>query len=173
MSDSKIVIKNEEKILGENDFIISKTDTKGKITYCNQIFIEMAEYQESELIGQNHNIIRHPDMPKAAFQLAWDLIQNGQEFFGFVKNLRKSGGYYWVFANITADYDLQGNIIGYTSVRRKPPQSAVKIIDPIYKKLISLESGGGVQSSMNYLKEFLQEQNTTYNQLITTLQESK
>ena len=109
-------ITNEEKVLGDDDFIVSKTDTKGFITYCNRIFLEMAGYSKSELIGANHNLIRHPDMPRVAFKLAWDLVKSGQEFFGFVKNLRKNGGYYWVFAYITADYDPYGKIIGYTSV---------------------------------------------------------
>ena len=77
--------KNNEKRLDDNDFIVSKTDLKGKIIYCNQIFAKMAGYPASDMIGSNHNVIRHPDMPRAAFKLAWDLIQSGQEFFGFVK----------------------------------------------------------------------------------------
>ena len=99
-------------------------------------FIDMAGYEEAVLLGKNHNIIRHPDMPKVAFKLCWDLISSGKEFFGFVKNMSKDGGHYWVFANITPDYDSSGKIIGYTSVRRKPPQSAINAIEPIYKLLM-------------------------------------
>jgi len=80
-------ISNNEKQLGNDDFIVSKTDLKGKIIYCNEIFTKMSGYQAADLIGANHNLIRHPDMPQIAFKVAWDLIQDKKEFFGFVKNL--------------------------------------------------------------------------------------
>ena len=163
-------ITNEEKVLGENDFIVSKTDTKGFITYCNQIFVDMAGWTAGELIGANHNLIRHPDMPKVAFKLAWDLIKAKKEFFGFVKNLRKNGGYYWVFAYITADLDKQGNIIGYSSFRRKPPRSAIEKIEPIYKLLRDAESRGGMDASGKLLSEYLADNKTTYDELVINLQ---
>jgi PAS domain S-box-containing protein len=166
----KAVPNNQEIVMKENDFIVSKTDKTGKITYCNQIFMSMAGYTESELMGKNHNIIRHPDMPKVAFKLAWDLIQNKKEFFGFVKNLTKQGAYYWVFANITPDFDEDNNIIGYTSVRRKPNAKAIETIIPIYQKLIELESQGGMKASQTFLENFLHEQNTSYDDLILALQ---
>ena len=170
MARNKIKPIEKEKKMAENDFIVSKTDTKGIITYCNRIFMDMAEYKEEELMGVNHNIIRHPDMPRVAFKLCWDLIQSGKEFFGFVKNLQKGGGYYWVFANITPDYDAKGRIIGYTSVRRKPLQSGVDTIIPIYKELLRLESGGGMEASGKFLMNFLEEKNTTYDELVLSLQ---
>lgn len=77
----------------EDDFIVSKTDTKGKITYCNQIFMEFACLQESELLGQPHSIVRHPDMPKVIFKLLWERIQNKKEIFAYVKNLSADGGF--------------------------------------------------------------------------------
>ena len=166
----KITPTNAETKLGTNDFIVSKTDNKGKITYCNEIFMNMAGYDENELIGVNHNIIRHPEMPKIAFKLAWDLIQSGKEFFGFVKNMKKDGGYYWVFANITPDYDEKQHIIGYTSVRRKPNEQAINAIVPIYKKLLELEKEGGMKASEEYLMTFLAQNNTTYDDLIISLQ---
>jgi PAS domain S-box-containing protein len=146
---------NEEKVLSDNDFIVSKTDTKGYITYCNRIFVEMAGWSRFELIGANHNIIRHPDMPKIAFKILWDLIQNKKEFFGFVKNLRKNGGFYWVFAYITPDLDLNGNIIGYTSFRKKPSRKGIEVMSEIYKKLVEAEKVGGVAQSYELLKEML------------------
>ena len=163
-------ITNEEKTLGDDDFIVSKTDTKGIITYCNRIFLEMAGYSKSELIGADHNLIRHPDMPRVAFKLAWDLIKNGKEFFGFVKNLRKNGGYYWVFTYITPDYDTHGKIIGYTSVRRKATQAAIAAIEPVYKLLIEEEKKGGMDASGRLLSNFLEEHKTTYDELVASLQ---
>lgn len=169
-ADAPKNITNKEKVLSQNDFIVSKTDTKGYITYCNEIFIEMSGYSAKELLGANHNLIRHPDMPKIAFVLLWNLIQNGEEFFGFVKNLRKDGGYYWVFAYITPDYDSNKNIIGYSSFRRKPPQSAIDAITPIYKLLVDAEKSGGTTASQKILEDYLAQNNTTYNALIMTLQ---
>jgi PAS domain S-box-containing protein len=163
-------ITNNEKVLNQNDFIVSKTDTKGKIIYCNEIFTEMAGYPAADLIGANHNIIRHPDMPKLAFKVLWDLIQNKEEFFGFVKNLRADGGYYWVFAYITADLDQNGNIISYTSVRRKMPQSAIDIMAPIYKQLVDAEKSGGVSASQEILNSLLKEHNLEYNEFVINLQ---
>lgn len=170
MNNKKITLVNDEIKMKDNDFIVSKTDAKGIITYCNEIFIKMSFYKEDELIGQNHNIIRHPEMPKAAFRLAWDFIKEGKEFFGFVKNRTKTGAYYWVFANITADYDLNGNIIGFTSVRRKPSSRAVDAISPIYKQMCQIEKTQGISASTKFLVNFLEENNTSYDELIIKLQ---
>lgn len=159
-----------EIVMKENDFIVSKTNPSGVITYCNEIFMEMAGYSEDELIGRNHNIIRHPHMPKAAFKLAWELLQEGKEFFGFVKNATKCGAYYWVFANITPDYDEERNIIGYTSVRRKPSPEALETIVPLYQKMIEIEQNQGIKESYTYLFDVLKQNNTTYNALILALQ---
>lgn len=163
-------ITNNEKKMGDDDFIVSKTDTKGKIIYCNEIFADMAGYSIADLMGANHNLIRHPDMPKIAFKTVWDKIQQKEEFFGFVKNLKRDGGYYWVFAYITADLDLHGNIISYTSVRRKPPQSAIDTITPVYKLLLDAERSGGMEASGRLLGEFLKDHNTTYDELVINLQ---
>jgi len=160
-------INNNEKVMSENDFIVSKTDIKGYITYCNRIFVEMAGWSRFELIGANHNIIRHPDMPKIAFKILWDLVQNKKEFFGFVKNLRKDGGFYWVLAYITPDLDINGNIIGYTSFRKKPSRKGIEFLTPIYKQLVEAERNGGVSASYELLKQTL---NATDENIITKYQ---
>ena len=167
-------IKNEEKVMGDNDFIVSKTDTKGFITYCNRIFVDMAGWTRNELIGANHNIIRHPDMPKIAFKIVWDLVSSKQEFFGFVKNLKKDGCYYWVLAYITADEDLNGNIIGYTSFRKKPSRKAIETITPIYQALVNAEKSGGMNASYDLLKKTLNASDENiiekYHELVFNLQ---
>ncbi len=173
MNKTQVTPTNNETKMKETDFIVSKTDTNGIITYCNEIFMSIAGYSEKELIGKNHNIIRHPDMPKVAFKLAWNLINSGKEFFGFVKNIKSNGGYYWVFTNITPDYNENKKIIGYTSVRRRPPQSAIDTIEPIYKKLIELEKSGGMEASGKYLSDFLDENKVTYDELVISLQGAK
>ncbi len=171
-NDSPRNITINEKVMGVNDFIVSKTDTKGMITYCNQIFIEMSGYTKKQLIGANHNLIRHPDMPAVAFKLAWDLIKSGKEFFGFVKNLKKDGGYYWVFAYITPDYDQKGNIIGYSSFRRQPSKAGLDAIIPVYKLLLAEETKGGMNGSGALLESFLKQHKTSYNELVLNLQKS-
>jgi PAS domain S-box-containing protein len=163
-------LRNEEVKINSNDFIVSKTDTKGRIIYCNEIFTKMAGYEASDLIGANHNLIRHPDMPRVAFKLLWDLIKAKKEFFGFVKNLSKDGSFYWVFVYITADLDANGNIISYTSVRRKAPKSAIETIIPVYKLLVDAERRGGMEASGKLLKDYLKERKTTYEELVINLQ---
>lgn len=156
--------------LGTDDFIVSKTDLRGKITYCNKIFMRLAKYSEEELIGAPHSIIRHPDMPKIVFKLLWDRVQKKEEIFAFVKNLSRDGGYYWVFANITASLDVNGNIISYYSVRRKPNDEALKVISEVYKTMLGLEKSGGMEASGKYLNDLLKEKNMSYDELISTLQ---
>jgi len=169
-NDAPKNITNHEVIMKENDFIVSKTDTKGIIHYGNRIFVEMSGYEKDEIIGANHNLIRHPFMPKIAFKLAWDLIAQNKEFFGFVKNLSKDGSYYWVFAYITADKDKKGNIIGYTSVRRKPSSSGVEDITAIYKLLNDAEAKGGMAASEKLLTTYLKDNKTTYEKFVHELQ---
>ena len=170
MAKVKPIPNSNETVMQENDFIVSKTDTKGLITYCNRIFINMSGYEENELIHTNHNIIRHPDMPRIAFKVCWDMIKSGDEFFGFVKNIRKDGGYYWVYANISPDYDQNGNIISYTSVRRKPNPKALETVIPLYNSLIEAEKSGGMDASLKIIAGLLEENNITYNELVTSLQ---
>lgn len=164
---------NQERVMRENDFIVSKTNPKGIITYGNPIFIEFSGYTEAELIGTQHNIIRHPDMPRSAFKLAWDTIQAGKEFFGYVKNMSKDGSYYWVFTHITPDFGLDGSITGYTSVRRCPKRSAVDAIIPLYQNMVQAEQAAGARDAIAagtaVLVDFLKGANSEYEQLICSL----
>jgi len=161
-----------EKVMKSDDFIVSKTDTRGNITYCNEIFMDMAGAVESELIGQPHNIVRHPDTPKAVFKLLWDYVQSGKEIFAYVKNRSMDGGYYWVFANVTPSYDQSGQIIGYYSVRIKPNDRALEIIKPLYQKMVELEQSSGTQASTDYLLNTLKEQGVSYDEFIISIQDS-
>jgi PAS domain S-box-containing protein len=170
-ADSPQYITSDEMSFDPNDLIISRTDTRGTITYCNNIFAKMSGWTQEELLGSNHNLIRHPDMPKAAYQLVWDSIKAKNEFYGYVKNLRKDGGYYWVFAYITADLDDEGKVAGYTSYRRYAPKLAVETMRPIYKLLIDLEEQGGINASTEFLGKYLAKQGfSSYDQFIVDLQ---
>ncbi len=162
-----------ECVMKQDDFIISKTDTKGKITYCNEIFMDMAMRNEEELLGKPHSIVRHPDMPKVVFKLLWEQVNAGKEIFAYVKNLAKDGSFYWVFANVTPSYDKYNNIIGFYSVRIKPNEKALEIVKPLYAKLLELESSGGIQASQTYLNNLLKEKGVSYDEFIITIQAEK
>jgi len=159
-----------EKVLKADDFIISKTDTKGRITYCNEIFMDMAGAVESELIGKPHNIVRNPDMPKAVFKLLWDRVQNKEEIFAYVVNRSFDGAFYWVYANVTPSLDSTGNIIGYYSVRIKPNERALEVIKPLYAKMVELEHAGGINASEEYLEKLLKEKGVSYDEFIISIQ---
>jgi PAS domain S-box-containing protein len=158
------------KVMNDNDFIVSKTDLKGRITYCNQIFMDMAEYTEDELLGKAHSIIRHPDMPKAVFRYLWETIPKKQEVFAYVLNRGKNGNDYWVYANITATLDDRGNIVDYYSVRRKPNPKALEVIIPLYKKMLEVEKSSGVDASFKVLTDILKEKGVSYDELVISLQ---
>jgi len=130
----------DEEFTFSDGLIISSTDLKGIITYANRKFCDIANYTKKELTGKNHNIIRHPDMPKAAFEELWDTIKQGKAWTGLVKNLRKDGKYYWVNTHITPIKDNEGNITGYTAARRPADREEIEEIIPQYRNMILKET---------------------------------
>lgn len=160
-----------EKVLAEDDFIVSKTDLKGIITYGNRIFIEISGYSEQELLGAPHSILRHPDMPRAVFKLLWDTIQANREICAYVKNLAKDGSFYWVFANITPSCDASGRMIGYYSVRRKPRPEAVQVVSSLYKTMLEAErragdGQAGMKASTAILHQTLEQKGMSYEEFV-------
>lgn len=127
-------IVDEEVPFPDGKLIVSRTDTKGIITHVNQAFVDMSAYSREELIGTNHYILRHPDMPAVAFKGLWDTIENGEKWQGYVKNLRKDGRYYWVKATVIPNI-RNGKLVGYTSVRRKPSRSKITESENLYVTL--------------------------------------
>jgi len=162
-----------ERVMREDDFIVSMTDLKGRITYGNRIFIEFSGYTSEELLGTQHNIIRHPDMPRGVFNLLWEKIKGGQECFAYVKNLSKDGGFYWVFANVTPTFDLSGNITGYLSVRRKPKISGIQVVTDLYAAMLAEEKKVGaahaIAASTRLLVDVLNEKGLSYDELILAI----
>ncbi|ELR66081.1 Methyl-accepting chemotaxis protein [Photobacterium marinum] len=141
MSRSNTLCNQKEIVFPEGEQLVSTTDLKGVITYCNPSFCRVAGYCENELLGQNHNIIRHQDMPKAAFADLWARLREGKAWRGIVKNKAKSGDYYWVDAYVTPIYE-NGKITGYQSVRVKPKAHWVKIATTAYQQLLKAEKRG-------------------------------
>ncbi|MET0089775.1 MAG: PAS domain-containing protein [Candidatus Thiodiazotropha sp.] len=153
---------NREVTINAQDFIVSKTDLKGRIVYANRLFMETSGYREVELLGEQHNIVRHPDMPRGVFNLLWQTIMQGQECFAYVKNLCKNGDYYWVLANITPDFDARDKIIGYYSVRRRPTREAVAYFTELYRDMHAAEQRAGsreaISASTKILEKAIKEQ---------------
>lgn len=162
-----------EVSLKAGEVIVSKTDLTGRITYANRVFMRIADFPENELLGKQHNIVRHPDMPRGAFKLLWDTLKSNREFFGFVKNMTSSGDFYWVFANVTPDINSRGECVGYFSVRRKPSAQAIATIQPIYDAMLEVENRAGAahapSASVEFLQHKLKSLNTSYDRFVLAL----
>ena len=164
----------KEVFFDRDELIVSKTDLKGRLTYVNHTFLDIAGYTESEVTGQPHNMIRHPNMPRAVFELLWSTIASGEELFAYVVNSTKSGGHYWVIAHVTPSME-NGKIVGYHSPRRVPNPNTIKtVIEPLYDQLKAIEDKNpskkdGIVESTKALNEILHSKDTTYNEFIASL----
>lgn len=156
--------------LSEDDFIVSKTDTRGIITYGNAIFIKMSGYSEAELLGSPHNILRHEDMPRTIFKLLWDRIKQKRPLNAYVKNRTKNGDYYWVFANVTTSLNAAGEIVGFYSVRRKASETGKQQIAALYQQLLDAEKTRGMDAAQALLEAAYTEQGQSYDSYILSLQ---
>ncbi|MFZ6718539.1 methyl-accepting chemotaxis protein [Undibacterium sp. Ji49W] len=133
-------ITGKEVEVKDGQSIVSKTDLKGKIQYCNPTFIEISGFEESELIGAPHNVVRHPDMPVQAFADLWGTIKEGRQWDGMVKNRCKNGDHYWVRANVTPVIE-NDQVVGYMSVRTKPSRAEVAEAEQLYRRMREDTSG--------------------------------
>ena len=162
-------------MLGDKEIIVSKTDPTGKLIYTNRKFLEISDYLEPEVLGQQHNVIRHPDMPRAIFQFLWDQLGAKNEVFAYVVNLCKQGDHYWVLAHVTPSMGDGGQLLGYHSNRRAPDPKIIKeVIEPLYKKLATIEKSdsspkSGLQASMAALNTFISEKGGDYGRWLFSL----
>lgn len=132
---TNLPVTQREHPLTDGQRLISTTDLHGKITYCNDDFVEVSGFSREELLGSPHNLVRHPDVPPAVFQHLWKTLKKGEPWMGIVKNRRKNGDHYWVHAYITPVLDDRGQVIGYESVRRKPDQDQIRRAEALYKRI--------------------------------------
>ena len=137
-SSRTILLRDVEEPFPDGKLIVSRTDLEGIITHCNDAFVYMSGYSEEELLGTPHYILRHPDIPAVAFKDLWDTLARHEKWHGYVKNLRKDGAYYWVYATVIPNI-RNGKIVGYTSVRRKPSRNKIEECIPLYAKLVAEE----------------------------------
>lgn len=154
---------NKEVAWDKTKTIMSKTDAAGTIEYVNQVFLDVSGYSESEVLKRPHNVIRHPDMPKTIFKILWDNIQKGINFHAIVKNMAKTGEYYWVITDFDIIKDPTGKIINYMGRRSSvPAETITNHIEPLYKKILEVEQAGGIEMGEKYFNQFLQEQGKDY-----------
>lgn len=163
-----------ERSFGQDEVIVTKTDLKGRITYANDVFCRVSAIEEAELLGRPHSVIRHPDMPKAVFQLLWDTLRSRQELFAYVVNLAGDGAHYWVLAHITPSIGPGGDVVGYHSNRRLPDARAIREIDPLYRSLVAEEqrhhnSAEAARAGCDLLQELLTDRRTSYDRFVWSL----
>ena len=150
--------------------IVSKTDLFGNIEYVNDVFLDVSGYEDDELVSKPHSIIRHPDMPKVIFKVLWDNLKNGNQFHGIIKNLAKSGRYYWTITDFEYVRDEKDKVVKYVGRRKAVPQDILtKHIQPLYTKLLQIEKASGEVASEKYLVGFLEEAGVNYVDYITNL----
>ena len=147
----------------KSQVVISETDVYGRITNVNDVFCNVCGYSPEEMIGQPHSIIRHPDMPKLVFKLLWDNLKVGNNFIGVIKNLAKSGEYYWVITDFEMRRDATGNITHYIARRKSVPKAVIEnYVAPLYETLLKLEKVGGMELSARFFKNYLAKQGKDY-----------
>ncbi|HBU96474.1 MULTISPECIES: PAS domain-containing protein [Thalassospira] len=174
MKHDQLFLTGVERYFDDTEIIVSKTDTKGRITYANDVFLRVAGYSEKQLLGQPHSIIRHPDMPRCVFSLLWETVAAGREIFAYVINRCANGDHYWVLANVTPTIGRDGKIIGYHSNRRVPRRDALKQVIPLYAALCEEEEKErnrkeGMARSTAKLGALLADAGIDYDQFVFTL----
>lgn len=163
-----------ERFFDERDIIVSKTDLKGRITYANHVFCNVAGYTERELLGQPHNIVRHPDMPRAVFKFLWDTLFDRREIFAYVKNMARNGDHYWVFAHVTPTFNESGEIVAFHSNRRVPRRAAIDAIAPLYAEVVAVEARqkngkDALEAGVKHLLSFVESTRKPYDELVLAL----
>ena len=147
----------DKEIFLSNRSMITETDVEGRIVYADHNFLETTGYLFHELLGMSHSIIRHPDMPKTVFTEMWDTIEQGENWYGYIKNLTKDGSFFWSHVNIMPRWDEYGKIIGFIASRKAAPKDVIEIIADLYAKLVEIEKTEGIDASEKYLNAFLLE----------------
>lgn len=171
-----LTLTGVERFFDDDEIIVSKTDLTGRITYANDVFLNIAGYKESEVLGQPHSILRNPNMPRCVFKLLWDTIQEGNEIFAYVVNRTKVGDHYWVLAHVTPSRDDHGEVVGYHSNRRVPDRKVLDtVIAPLYKQLLDIENShanrkDGMNAAFDALLKILEEKGLAYDEFIFSLQ---
>lgn len=174
MPSQKIIPTGVERFFEEDEIIVSKTDTNGRITYVNDVFLKVSSFSEEEILGKPHSCIRHPEMPRAVFKLLWDTIGNGHELFAYVVNLAKNGDHYWVLAHVTPTIGTGGQILGFHSNRRVPDRNSVSAAQSVYRALLQEEQRHsdprkGLEASYQLFTSLLEKTGKSYSEYVWSI----
>jgi PAS domain S-box-containing protein len=160
---------SSEIIIDKKDVLVTRTDHSGIINYANDTFIRVTGFSEEEIIGKPHNIIRHPDMPKAIFYMMWKHIKRRKNIIAIVKNCAKNGDYYWVATDFRHEEDYSGAIKNYVAFRRPITKENIEIIEKLYEKLLEIENTSGMDASVKYFNRYLKDRDTDYPSFISDI----
>ncbi|MCF4099976.1 PAS domain-containing protein [Maritalea mediterranea] len=169
-----LVAEGAQRPFDPDRIVVSKTNLKGHIQYANRMFLDLAEYDERDLLGQPHNVIRSQAMPRCIFKLLWDRLMAGREVFAYVVNATKNNNHYWVFAHVTPSRNARGEVTSYHSNRRHARPEAIAKISEIYAMLLAVEGSHqnrkeGLKASTEKLEEILAELGMDYDEFVFTL----
>ncbi len=171
MSDkSRPTPNNNEILIAPDKVIMSKTNYKGIIEFANEYFIEVSGYNQEELIGKAHNIIRHPDMPKVIFKTMWEKLHLGKNLYAIVKNLTKDGDYYWVVTKFETTFDSDGNILSHYARRKAVPQNVRETAESIYETILAIEKHDPKLAEESF-HEILEKYGLTYDEFFLEVAE--
>ena len=163
-----IAIDQEIKF-NKKKFIVSKTDSKGYILFVNKNLCDISGYEEEALVGSPHNVLRHPDMPQSIFFLIWNSLLRGEHVSAVLKNLAKSGEYYWVVVDFDVKKDKEGNIKSFTAFQMAAPRQVINTIEELYETMLKIEKKHGMEGSLSYLESFLEEKKLNYDTFLDEL----
>ena len=163
-------ILNQEAIWDKSKTILSKTDANGTIIYMNDTFEKVSEYLKIELLGESHHILKHPDMPKVILRELQKNLEKGKNFNAVLKNITRSGKYYWVVTDFITEKNNEGKITGYQCIRKSVSNTVINQIEPFYKKLLAIESTQGKVASQTFFNSYLKNEiGKTYNEYVNDL----
>lgn len=166
-------VLNKEQKVDARESYTSCTDEHGIIVTVNDAFVTLSGYEKDELLGKNHNILRHPDMPKVIFDILWKKLEHNKKFVGLIKNRAKDGTYFWLFNEISTMSKKGAQSKVYYAYKQAASKRAIFHIGNLYKKLLDHERSGGIDASYQYLEEFLSFRGVTYDEYIETMASTK
>jgi PAS domain S-box-containing protein len=174
INKKSIISLEKEIIVPKNITLISRTDLEGNIIYYNLEFAKISGYSKRELINMPHNILRHPDMPKAIFYFIWKNLLDGRDTYGIIKNRSKDGNFYWLYIKFIVQRDIENRPISFLAEGKSVQKSIINKIEPLYKNLLKEEKKNGLESSIKKLHYILNKKNiASYNDYILKLIENK
>ena len=162
-------LKNKEAVISNETVFISITDTNGNIEYCSDDFVELTGFDIVTLIGSQHRLLRHNDMPSSLYKYIWGRLEKEEEVTAIIKNKDANDDYFWMIADFVIRKDNEMKVIGYRANRRPASEIAIDTIDAFYKKLVYLENFTDIDLAMGFFNEYFEIRKTNYDDFINKL----